>query len=711
MYPRLQLTRAFLVVLAVTLGLINTVLLCGLGPINPTNIDWIFGDTATYYFAWGMYRHDPHLHLPLAWTERVGYPAGASIAWLDAIPLVALVLRPFSPLLPEPFQYLGLYSAACFMLQTYFGLSLSKRLFPSQAVFIILGSVFFLLSAPLTWRAQGHTPLLSHWLILAALDSYFRATESGPLRYLVPLWVVVALAAAINPYMAAMCLLVALAGVGRLLTEGRCPWTRAALLSAATMGVIGATMLLVGVLASGEANAYWALGYGQMSFNLNALANPMQYGSLLLPALPLSYATQYEGYSYLGAGMLTLLAVNLAARPRAIVWLADRRLLPLLVLAIVSTLLAASTTVTFGSRTLFEIALPAWLIGPLHGLRASGRLFWPAYYLIVLAALSLTFNVWRAPHRIVLLAVALGIQTADLMPLRAGIRSTLDQRFASSLRAPVWRELGEKSDNLMLVPPFQCSPLTAVGGYYNYVDFGKLATAERMRSNNYYAARYSRADVQTHCVDLLRTQLAGTLDANSVYVVTDGVRTAWNLAGMRSHSCSRVDGYNLCTPVRPGEPVIPFEVPDAAPYALGEVIDFTWIGNAGRYVTVGWGTPGSGGTWTEGPVALLRLGVDGASDQSRVLILEASVTAFIERAHRRLDVDVVVNGQTVDHWTVRSAGRSRRQARISGAVAAARRGLDIEFRMRNPAAPLFVGSGASTSFLGLNVREIVIRQE
>ena len=217
--------------------------------------------------------------------------------------------------------------------------------------------------------------------------------------------------------------------------------------------------------------------------------------------------------------------------------------------------------------------------------------------------------------------------------------------------------------------------------------------------------------MQTHCVDLLRTQLAGTLDGNSVYVVTDGVRTAWSLAGMRSHSCSRVDGYNLCTPMRPSEPVSPFEVPNATPYVLAEVIDFTWIGNAGPYTTVGWGVPSSGGTWTEGPVALLRLGVDGAPDQSRVLILEASVTAFIERAHRRLDVDVVVNGQTVDHWIVRSAGRSRRQARIPGAVAAARRGLDVEFRMRNPAAPLFVGAGASTSFLGLNVREIVVRPE
>jgi hypothetical protein len=70
-------------VLAIVAGLANTVAL--------------FGDS-------------PHLSFPLAWTDRVGYPVGTSIALLDAIPLVAILLRPLSPILPVPFQYLGLYS-------------------------------------------------------------------------------------------------------------------------------------------------------------------------------------------------------------------------------------------------------------------------------------------------------------------------------------------------------------------------------------------------------------------------------------------------------------------------------------------------------------------------------------------------------------------------------------------------------------------------
>jgi hypothetical protein len=705
------LNRPVLTLLAVALGVVNAFLLFGPGPINPSNIDWIFGDNATYYYGWSAYRHDPHLHLPLAWTERIGYPLGASIAWLDAIPLVAIVLRPFSPVLPEPFQYLGLYSLACCVLQSYFGLRLSTRLFPSQPAFAFLASAFFLLSAPFTWRAFGHTALLSHWLILAGLDSYFRNTDSGVWRYLGPQWIVVAIAAAITPYVAAICVLIGLTAVGRLWLERRCGWPQTAMLCVATVAVTAGAGAVIGVLASGDSTSYRAPGYGLISLNLNSLVNPMQYGSILLPALPVINPLQVEGYNYLGLGLLALLTANALRRPTALRWLADRRLVPLVALCVAVTLLAMSTTVSLNSWTLLEIPLPDQVLTLLHGLRASGRLFWPAYYLIVLAILSWTFYAWRAPFNVAILAVALAIQIADLMPLRAKIRETTNQRFGTQLVSPEWRGLGKTSDNLILVPPIQCAPATAPGGPYSYVTFGKLVAAERMRSNSYYAARYSSAELQAHCVDLLRNQLEGRLDPDSSYVVTDAVRAVWSLAGLRSHGCRGLDGFNLCTPVTSagGSPLA--APPPAATYVVGSEIDFTSKGNAQQYLTLGWGVPLSNGTWTEGPMAVLRLALDAATDRSRTLVLDAAVSGFAAPRARRMDVDVVVNGQTADHWVIRSPEELRRQTRVPPAVVAARGELDVELRVRNPAAPVHPGQGPASTFLGVRVREIVIRYE
>jgi hypothetical protein len=704
-------SRAGLVVLSIALGLANTLALFGWDPINPSNTAWVFGDNATYYVGWALYRHDPHLSFPLAWTDRVGYPVGTSIALLDAIPLVAVLLRPLGWLLPEPFQYLGLYSALCFVLQAYFGLSLCRRLFPGNPAFILLGGVFFLLSAPLTWRAFGHTALLSHWLILAALDSYFRDPGEMPVRWLARFWGVLAIAAAITPYVAAMCFLLTLAGIARLLLERRCRWPFAGVLAVLSLGVLYTSLASIGVLVARDSSTYWAPGYGLFSLNLNSLINPMAYGSILLPALPVIHAAQVEGYNYLGLGILALLVLNLARRPQAVLWLGNRRLLPLVGLALVCTVLAASATVSLGASTLFEVQLPTAVMAAVHGLRASGRLFWPAYYLIVAAALSLTFWVWKAPYGGVILAVALAVQVADLGPLRTKVRAVLNQRFANGLVSPAWTDLGRKYDNLMLIPPYQCGPYTGPGGVYSYVTFGKLAAAERMRTNSYYAARYTRPELLAHCVDLLRTQLAGTLDARSAYVVTDGVKTVWDLYGMRSHRCEVADGFNLCTPVTsPG--AVPAAAPAAPAYAMGKVLDFRETGTARNYMTLGWGTSNSAGTWTEGPMAMLRLGLE-PGELSRPLILTVEATGFTVPEHPRLFVDVVVNGQPVDQWTMRYAFRpaSRWEARIPAALTAGRHDLNVEFRFRNPEAPLYLGAGPSSNFLGLNVRSVVLRPE
>ena len=112
-------------------------------------------------------------------------------------------------------------------------------------------------------------------------------------------------------------------------------------------------------------------------------------------------------------------------------------------------------------------------------------------------------------------------------------------------------------------------------------------------------------------------------------------------------------------------------------------------------------------------MALLRLGVDPTVAPGRALILSLNASAFVVPQHPRLYIDVVVNGQTIDQWIFRSAFRPgwRRELKIPAAVRAGRRGLDIEFRFRNPEAPLYLGSGPSSNFLGLNVREIVLHPE
>jgi Family of unknown function (DUF6311) len=700
-------SRAWLPLLALALGITNAVVLAGWDAINPKNTAWVFGDTATYYVGWALYRHDPHLHFPLSWTDRVGYPVGASIALLDAIPLAAILLRPLSPILPEPFQYLGLYLVLCFVLQAYFGMRLCQRLFPSHPAFAAIGGVFFLLSPPLTLRATSHIALASHWTILAAFDGYLRDSDARPLRWLARLWIVLAIAAGLNPYIAFLCFLVAVAGAARLALEHRWRWLPSLLALAATAVVFAASLVPFGVVENPDAATYRAEGYGKLSMNLNAPVNPMRPRALFLPTRRMKYPEQYEGYNYLGAGVLALLVVGVARRPSAIRSLTDRRLVPLVGLAVACTALAVSATVTLGPSTLLVIPLPPAVFTASEALRASGRLFWPAYYLIVTAALALTVRGWKPRTATVMLAGALAIQIADLSPLRRWARQSLHQRWESRLQSPVWTGLGRQYDNLILVPPFQCGPERSAGGVYSYVWFGKLAAAERMRSNDYYAARYSPSQLYAHCVELLRSQLEGVLDRRSAYVVTDAVRTIWSLHGVRSHQCDRIDGFNLCTP---GASAPPAPEPPAAPaYVLGQVLDLSTPG-AESYLPFGWGAWMVTGTWTDGPLALVRLGLD--TRTAGPLILEVDAEPFVGDGYGHLEVEVAVNGNAIDRWVFDAPLTPRRlRARIPAAGVAGRIGLDIELRVRYREPPLHARRPAAASFPGLKVRSLVLHGE
>ena len=381
----------------------------------------------------------------------------------------------------------------------------------------------------------------SHWLILAGLHSYFQSPGNEPVRWFSRFWILVAVSAAINPYLAAISVLIALTGAARLLVERRVGFSGVAMLSVVTLGILLIASTSVGTLGTQDPSAFWAPGYGVFSLNLNAIVNPMSYGSILLPALPIVDPMQIEGYNYLGLGIIALAVLNFIRRPQVITALKDRTGIPLVGLALLCTALAVSATVSFGSSKLFEVPVPGLIAPLLHGFRASSRFFWPAYYLIIIATLAMTFSCWKGRARTVILAVAVAVQFADLLALRTTVHATNSRRYDSPLTSTAWQGLGQKYDDLILVPPYQCDPLAGAGGPSSYVWFGQLASAEGMRLNSYYAARYTKREVLAHCVDLLRSQLAGSLSPRSAYLVTDDVQTVWSLAGVRSHRCERVD--------------------------------------------------------------------------------------------------------------------------------------------------------------------------
>jgi len=534
--------------LASILGTIAAGMLIGWHQIYPVNVAWLRKDPAVYQAGWEFLRRDAW-HFPPTWLAHLDFPFGISAAYLDVIPLVAVPLKLFSAWLPDRFQYLGLYALLCLVLQTYFALRLVAR-FTSDQALVVIGALFFLGSPILLMRLYGHFSLCSQWLILAAVYCYFRPAPSVA-RYLWPFALLLAISAGITPYLSVMVLGIAMAALARirLNTENR-DSVPGPMHVVGAMGIFLACLLLslgiFGFVTPGSMPTISANGYGAFSMNLVGPMNPSG-PSLLFRSFPVFPYQRYEGYNYLGVGIIALGVFCLLCRPSLAIRLWRPPLRPLVIMSLVFFVLALSTEVTLGQTVLVNIPLPNIANRLLAVFRSSGRFFWPVHELLTLGALVGTLiaipSLWAART---VLAVALLMQLSDVLPIARSIALESSRTVSTPLLAADWQTLAKSHQHLVVLPARQCDLLRTPGGDAAWPWFAGLAATSGMTLNSVHAARSSAASEAYNCRTLPGEIGRSDLQHDTAYVLGNSLALL-AVARTRTHFCRRVDGFNLCT--------------------------------------------------------------------------------------------------------------------------------------------------------------------
>lgn len=353
-------------------------------------------------------------------THLLNAPEGTPLLFTDSNPLIGLVLKPIAPLLPENAQVVGLWLLLCLGLHVFFAHALLRRFAPSPLA--LWCGVALLSALPTLFNRYPHVNLFAHWVILWALWRFLDANRAGSNRG----WaVLIALSALIHNYLLVM--------VGAIWASAMLERFSRAERRERVILCIGAAMILVMVmtlaLLLGAGGQYAAAGnYGAFAMPLDALVNPGNPAfSQFLPSIEQRQRRGFEGFQYLGLGILLLIAVAAVTACRRSPKREERdvlrRLAWLIPAMIVLTLLAVGNHPDIAGRNLFHIPLPDGVINALDIVRASGRLFWPVAYVLVLVAILATF---RLPQRSasLILAALLAVQMLDLSGMFATIRST-----------------------------------------------------------------------------------------------------------------------------------------------------------------------------------------------------------------------------------------------------------------------------------------------
>jgi hypothetical protein len=504
--------------------------------LDPANAGWLIRGTDNGENALGLHAwlHDPAPGLLR--TYLLNAPDGVPLLFTDSNPLVALVLRPLAPLLPTDAQFVGLWILLCLFLQVFFA---CKLLAPyAREPLALWCGVALLAALPTLANRYVHANLMAHWLILWALWRFLDARRAGSNGG----WaVLIAITALVHSYLLVMVGAIWASAMIERFYHAATRRERAIL----TAGVAG-LLAMVAVIA-------WVLGaighfdpagnYGAFAMPIDAPWNPTVPGwSRVIPAIAQRPGRGFEGFQYLGLGLLLMLGVALYAARSVPPSKAEdgtfarlRWLLPALVTL---TVLAISNYPDIAGHALPRMPLPPRIIVALDAVRASGRLFWPVAYVLAFAAL---LAVYRLPKSGMVLGVLLAIQIVDCsgmaIAVRAASASADDHRLYIRTPDPRWDAVIAHARDVTFMP------MDATRDLQLYQEIAWRAVDHGRPVRLVYAARDDRATK----VRLAREQAdfaAGRLVAGRLYVVMPGMPVP---AAVRP-KLATLDGITLILP-------------------------------------------------------------------------------------------------------------------------------------------------------------------
>lgn len=574
------------------LGALVFVALYGVRVLDPTCVDWILNnpspDPSQHYLGWAFFRNST-VRLPYVGANySVIYPYRTSILFTDSIPLLALLGKLFSPILPARFQYFGWWGLLCYALQGGLAQAILARLGgvrPGQtarAWASVAGAGVLVLFPALTVRMFAHTALAGNWLVLLAIWLWLRCDALLPTTWRACLaWAGMGvLCAGIHLYYLPM---VGIVLVGYAVRRGLQKRGVAAVLlpMVCFCAAALAELLLLGAFASNFA------GYSNGYLNGADLAN------LMVPGLAASWEQNvYIGLGAVAALVLAVVSFGIAcARGKAAaaagffrrhrIWLFAGAVVLLL-----DAIAAMGNTITLGGVTLGTVPIPQVLMDFWAMFSSCARLAWLAGMLLALLACSAVLRLWNGRVAVVLLAVCALLQGY-------GQRDELAKRFATyhddatytdqtRLTDPAWENLAESG---------RFSHLAFVSFDFEHDEFWDLAAFAAdhgWTSNSFYMGHMDG--------NLAAVTLAGemnTLSADTLYVFVDEDELARDSFGLNYY---RLDGI-LIGSVEPLD-LTPDPAPETDSHAmdlrLSDVIngsvtaDGVELGSGGEMMTDSW---------------------------------------------------------------------------------------------------------------------------
>ena len=691
----------------VAMGFSAFITVVGLGILNPRNVSWLLADfdMTLEYLGWAFYRFGPWT-FPIGLNPNFGLDISSSIIYSNSMPLFAIVFKPFSALLGEPFQFWGIWILLCFVLQAWMAWLLMSLI--TKDIWLKIFSTGLLLFSPPMFSQIGfHNSTIGHFPILMAFYLILRPKQNNR-----TLWwsILLPCTLMIHPYTFAMLVALWLADLlDKLLIQKKLSIFQVLL----EMVCAFTTTILVAWQAGYFMNVSpGETGFGMYRMNLLAIFDPSGFDAAnwsFLYSLPwVRSNNNYEGFVYLGLGLIAVLAISLPMMARhyeKLIKLLRGHVFIFLCL-ICLAFFALSNNIGIGAWT-FTLPLTPKLFSIASILRASARMFWPVFYVIAIAGIFFLIRGYSKRISMTVLGIALAVQIFDTSGAWLEIKNKINHPGAqpvSSLSDPFWSDAAKHYRKVVRVPVWNEQAI--------WEKFANYAAQYQLGTNSVFMGRVDQQKIERSNQKIKEMLVQGKFEPDTLYIVEDNyVPQFSNAMNPQTDLLARFNEINVfaprwkscqnCLKIDSAAQINPAVSNDRLT-RLGERIDLSRFGKYSKvYLGGGWSVPENWGVWSLDKKASLTLPLPAQTPKK--LIIDAQ--AFIGGSQTSQDVEILVNEVPQVKATLDKRFGNEIEVPLPASVLNSEK-LKLDFLFLTAVSPKSLGIGIDERPLGIGLEAL-----
>jgi len=449
-----------------------------------------------------------------------------------------------------------------------------------------------------------------------------------------------------------------------------------------------------------------ASGYGEYKLNLLSTFDPgsnFNTWSYILPDIKLTTLEQAEGFNYFGLGSLIIILLSFfiffSSRSKFVYF---KKNFIFIIASIFFTLIALSNKISFGNIEILNIELNKYIFAGLSIFRASGRFFWPVYYLILIFSLVFLYKNISKKKYIILILTCLLVQVIDISGAIKNYSKIINKSIISE---------NKDLDNL-----FQINKYLVSAGNSNYNPyFSKLSYLTEkfkiQKTNVINLARVNRKVLAETRYEIYKNFYSKKIDNNTIYVV-ESFSHLRNLQSIFKDELYfyKIDNIWLMTSIKEE-----LKAQKKIQFTNFKKINLNYnykFNNDSKdnYLGLGWSYNNiKSGIWSDGYISSLLFNID---TTNKDLVFEINCEPYLNNNHKNQDVEIYYNNILIkkinfefDKTNNNLITFELKKELIDN------NNVELRFNFKNPGSPSDYRENPDSKKLGILLKNISVKEK